>query len=595
MENYTISSNFKILSKIEEAAVFYNGAELTHTAKAALVKGSSEVYVGGFSPGTDPKSIKVKTTNGVVVSSFEFSVNYLKEESLGETAQKLKEEIKGQQKEYEKVNTAIQINEDMLNLLRESIEKKTSGPKKGADIDDLMKALDFFKTKSVELEDALREDREKSGLIREKINDLSAQFNQESAKNTKASGVLKLNLSAPADGGCELTIRCYTANAGWYPYHDINVAAADSPVKIISKAKVRQTTGIDWEKVKITLSTAVPSMGKTAPLFNAWFLNFVEPYRPPAGFARESMTLQKSSARLAQNAYSYDSKMADISAVMAPEEECCEYESSEPVYIVNGAAVDSGYFYTIDPSMIKENVYLDPAAAGTLGYHASGGAYVITLKSGMEDFVTESENQLNVTYEIDLPYSIPGNGKEQSIELKSSDVAAAFISYCAPKLDYETYLIAEIAGWESLGLLSGTANVTYDGTFIGETYINADSTQDKLSLTLGTDRRVTVKREKLKEFSSKGLFGSDMKQEFAYRLTVRNNRTTAGRMILKDQYPISSNKEITVELSKESTPFSFNKEDIGVVTWEYDMQPGETKVFNLVYSVKYPKGKELNL
>ncbi len=590
MEDYIISS------KVEEAAVFYNGAELVHTAKAALVKGSSEVYVDGFSPSTDPKSIKVKTTNGVVVSSFEFSVNYLSDESLGEQAQKLKEEIKTQQKEYEKVNTAIHINEEMLNMLRESIEKKTSGPKKGADIDDLMKALDFFKTKSVELEDALFEDREKSTSIREKINDLSAQFNQESAKNTKTSGVLKLNLSAPADTDCDLMIRCYTANAGWYPYHDINVASADSPIKVVSKAKVRQTTGIDWEKVKITLSTAVPSMGKTAPLFNAWFLNFVEPYRPRAAVPTEHMKFQKNNARLVQNAYSYDSKAAEISAVMAPEEECCDSAYSEPIYVVDGSVVDSGYFYTLDQSMIKENVYLEPAAvASTLGYHAPGGAYVITLKSGMEDFVTESENQLNVTYEIDLPYSIPGSGKEQSIELKSSEVSASFIYYCAPKLDYETYLIAEIAGWESLGLLSGTANVTYDGTFIGETYINADSTHDKLSLTLGTDRRVTVKREKLKEFSSKGLFGSDVKQEFAYRLTVRNNRTTAGRMILKDQYPISSNKEITVELSKESTPFSVNKEDIGVVTWEYDMQPGETKVFNLVYSVKYPKGKELNL
>ncbi|MBZ3934878.1 DUF4139 domain-containing protein [Methanimicrococcus blatticola] len=586
MENYTISS------KVEEASVFYNGAELVHTAKATLKKGSSEVYIDGFSPSTDQKSIKIKTTNGVVISSFEFSVNYLKDESLGEAAQKLKEEIQAQQKEYEKVNTAIRINEEMLNMLRESIEKKTSGPKKGADINELMKALDFFKTKSVELEDALFDDREKSNLILEKINDLSAQFNQESAKNTKASGILKLNLSAPADCDCDLMIRCYTSNAGWYPYHDINVATADSPVKIISKAKVRQTTGIDWEKVKITLSTAVPSMGKTAPLFNAWFLNFVEPYRPPVSVPG---IMQKSAARLVQNDYSYDSKMAEVSAVMEYQEECCDFNPVEPIYVIDGVIVDSGYFYSIDQSMVKENVFLDPAtAASKFGPHASAGAYVITLKSGMEDFVTESENQLNVTYEIDLPYSIPGNGKEQSIELKSSEMPATFIYYCAPKLDYETYLIAEIAGWESLGLLSGTANVTYDGTFIGETYINADSTSDKLSLTLGTDKRVTVKREKMKEFSSKGLFGSDMKQEFAYRLTVRNNRTVAGRIVLKDQYPISSNKEITVELSKESTPFSFNKEDIGVVTWEYDMKPGESKVFNLVYSVKYPKGKELN-
>ncbi|MDR0766956.1 MAG: mucoidy inhibitor MuiA family protein [Methanosarcinales archaeon] len=593
MENDT----YTITSKVEEAAVFYNGAELVHKAKASLVKGSSEIYIEGFSPSTDQKSIKVKTSNSVVVSSFEFSVNYLKEESLGETAQKLKDEIKIQQDELKKVETDIRINDEMLFLLRTSIEKKTSGPKKGPNIDDLMKALDFFKTKTAELENSIREDREKANQIREKVNDLSNQFRQESSKNTKSSGILKLNLSAPADCDCDFVIRCFTNNAGWHPYHDINVAAADSPVKIVSKAKVHQKTGIDWEKVKITLSTAVPSMGKTAPLFNTWFLNFAEPIRPTiaASMGRVSeIRAAPAPALMAQRAYSYEEIAVDECAYV--QENCDMDYCPEPIYVVNGSITDAGYFRSVDQSMVKESKFLDSAAAiNMFGSSASGGAYVMTLKSGMEDFVKESDNSLNITYEIDLPYSIPGNGKEQNIELKSSEMPASFMYYCAPKLDYETYLIAEIKDWEKLGLLSGKANVTYDGTFIGETYIDADSTRDKLSLTLGTDRRVAVKREKLKEFSSKGLFGSDMKQEFAYQLTVRNNQNKAARMVLKDQYPISSNKEITIELSKESTPFTFNKEDVGVVTWEYNMQPGETKVFKLAYSVKYPKGKELNL
>ncbi|WNY28507.1 hypothetical protein MmiEs2_06960 [Methanimicrococcus stummii] len=588
MENYTI------LSKVEEAAVFYNGAELVHKAKAALSKGSSEIFIEGFSPGTDQNSIKVKTTNGVVVSSFEFSVNYLRDETLGEEAQKLKEEIKIQQKTLEKVDADIRIHEEMLSLLQESIEKKTSGPKKGPDIDDLMKALEFFKTKSVELDGAIREDREKAEQIREKIYDLSNQFNQESVKNTKTSGILKLNLSAPADCDCDFEIRCYTENAGWYPYYDINVPAADSPIQILSKAKVRQTTGIDWDKVKITLSTAVPSMGKVAPLFSTWVLDFVKPIPVPA-----SMPLgQMKQKRMAQNAYSYDNieKMAEVSCCMESVEEYCDEKIySEPIYVIDGVISDSGYFNSIDASMIKENKYMSPSeAVGTFGSFASGGAYVMTLK-GMSDFVSVSENQLNVMFEIELPYSIPGNGKEQSIDLKSDEVKADFMYYCAPKLDSETYLIAEIPNWEKLGLLSGNANITYDGTFIGETYIDADSTRDKLSLTLGTDKRVAVKREKLKDLSSKSLFGNDIKQEFAYQLTVRNNQNKAARMVLKDQYPISADKEITVEVSKESAPFTYNKEDIGVVTWEYEMQPGESKTFKLVYSVKYPKGKEVNL
>jgi uncharacterized protein (TIGR02231 family) len=213
----------------------------------------------------------------------------------------------------------------------------------------------------------------------------------------------------------------------------------------------------------------------------------------------------------------------------------------------------------------------------------------------MDDYVTYSENQLNLIFNIDLPYTIPGNGKEQAIELKNQEVDASFKYYCAPKLDTETYLLAEIADWEKLNLLSGNANITYDGTYVGETFIDAASTQQNLTLTLGTDKRVAVKREKMKEYSSTGFLGNDVKQEFAYQMTVRNNRNEAVRMVLKDNYPISTLKEITVELSKETSPPTVNKTEMGVITWEFDMQPGEIRTFKLVYVVKYPKGRTLNL
>jgi len=283
-------------------------------------------------------------------------------------------------------------------------------------------------------------------------------------------------------------------------------------------------------------------------------------------------------------------------AVCADEAEYLPAEPAAPLYIVDGVVANASYYASLDPSMIKNVEYLAASSAvHTYGTAASGGVYIVTLKGGMEDFIQQSENQLNISFEIDLPYSIPGNGKEQSIELKKQEVLAEFKYYCAPQMDSETYLLAEIADWEKLNLLSGNANVTYDGTFVGATYLNAESAQKILSLTLGTDRRISVKREKMKEYSSSNFLGNDVKQEFAYRLTVKNNQNRPIKMILKDRYPISTYKEVAVELSKETTAPSTNLEEIGVLAWEFEMQPGDSKVFKTVYTVKYPKGKELNL
>ncbi len=582
--NANAVDNKNVNSKIEEVTVFFQGAELIHTANATLSKGNNEMWIEGLSPQIDQNSIKIKTSNSVVVSSFEFSVNYLAEKSLSANARKIQDAIKEQQKSLEQVSTQIKINTNLLSILQKSIDKKASGTETGLSIDELVKTMDYYKTKAGELEQTLSVDREKEGEIKKRLQELRAQFEQESLKNNKTSGILKLSLSSPVDGNCNFTISYYTPSAGWMPYYDINVAATDRPVKITSRAKVRQVTGIDWEKVKITLSTAIPSSGKIAPLFQTWFLQYINNVNI-RGVARQK--------EMMQNSYSYDMDMKMVSEEIAA---APEPPQGTPLYIVDGVPVDISYFASIDQSMIKDIQQLSGSqATGMYGSAAANGVIIVTMKSGMDDYVTQSENQLNLSFNIDLPYSIPGNGKEQGIELKNQEIAATFKYYCAPKLDTETYLLAEIADWEKLNLLSGNANITYDGTYVGETYIDAASTHQNLTLTLGTDKRVAVKREKMKEYSSTGFLGNDTKQEFAYLMTVRNNRNDAVRMVLKDQYPISTLKEVVVELSKDTTPPSVNKEDLGVITWEYDMQPGESRTFKLVYVVKYPKGKTLNL
>ena len=344
----------------------------------------------------------------------------------------------------------------------------------------------------------------------------------------------------------------------------------------------------------MTLSTATPSNGKVAPLFSAWFL---ENYRPEP----------RLSAEMAQNSYSYAMKEArslEVSEVlngsMVAEEsgrDMLKKEAQLPLYIVDGVPVDARYAQSLDPLSIKNTEVLDRnSATGMYGSRASNGAVIITLKSKMDDFITQKDNELNVVYNIDMPYTIPGNGKEQTIDLQAKETTAEYKYYSAPKLDTETYLLAEISDWEKLNLLSGKANITYDGTYVGESFIDTRSTHSKLTLTLGSDRRVPVKREKMQDYSSTRFLGNDVKQVFTYRLTVKNNQNKPVKMVLKDQYPISTQKNIEVELiSKDTTPWTANKEDMGVITWEEELKPGETKVYQISYSVKYPKGSNLNL
>ena len=232
-------------------------------------------------------------------------------------------------------------------------------------------------------------------------------------------------------------------------------------------------------------------------------------------------------------------------------------------------------------------------ATAIYGAQAAAGAILVTLKDALGDYITVKDNELNVTFDIDLPYDVPGNGKEQNVSLKEFPVNTLYKYYAVPRLDKDAYLLGEVADWEQLNLLPGEANIIFEGTYIGKSYIDPNSTQDTLNLTLGKDKRIVVKKEKLKDFSSVKFLGSNKKQVFTYEITVKNNKKEAISMLLKDQYPLSTNKDIEVELTESKD--AANNTELGVLTWKLQLAPGEVKKVRVSYSVKYPKDKYVNL
>ncbi len=516
-----------IQSQLTDATVFFRGAELNHKASVYLNKGENEIIIDNLSADFDINTLKIKTSGNVLVSMYEL-INE-NTTSNQETIAKMQDSIKTYNQELEQIQSDLRVTENLLELLQEGIENNIeSKDENRLGIDDLVKAMDYYSNKSKELKDNQLKYKRRDQEIRYEINFISSRISKQQSEATKTSTKLRLLLAAPQAGTCNLSFSYYTPLASWLPYYDINVESTDKPIKIISKAKVRQTTRVDWDKIKLTLSTSSPSNGKTAPLFNAWFLYNNIPARD-VYYDMDEIVIQ--------NAYSYKQSLSGASAII-----------EEPQQ------------HTLD------------------------------------NYVNLSENELHQEYAIDIPYSVSGDGKDISINMTTQEMNAEYKYYCAPKLDTDVFLIAEIPNWQRLNLLSAKANITYDGTYVGESYINAQSTSEKLSLTLGSDKRVSVKREKMHDYSSTKTFGSDIKQVFTYKITVRNNQKKSIDLVLKDQYPLSTQKDIQVELiTKETTTWTHNIEELGVITWEEKLKAGETKTYQISYSVKYPKDSHLNL
>ncbi len=158
-----------------------------------------------------------------------------------------------------------------------------------------------------------------------------------------------------------------------------------------------------------------------------------------------------------------------------------------------------------------------------------------------------SENQTNFEFNIKVPYDIPSDNKQYTINIQESSLPATYEYYCAPKIDREAFLLARITGWENLNLLSGEINLFFEGTYVGKSTLNVRNTRDTLDLSLGRDKGIVVTRAKLKDFTEQKTIGSNIRETRTWEVTVRNSKKQALNLRIEDQFPISMNKDIVIE------------------------------------------------
>jgi uncharacterized protein (TIGR02231 family) len=517
-----------VASSLQSVMVYRTGAEMVHTARARLAQGNSELLIDDVSTTLDPASIRISCSGDVTVMAVSFSKDYLQPETVAPFVKKLEDSIDMLGKEQERLEVLTKSDEELLELLNSN--KNVGGAQNGVSAIELAKMMDYYRQQQVSIRTELAGYADKAARLKQVSESLENQIAEEEKKNEKTSGRILLQLLSPMGGTYDFTVSYLTAAAHWDPAYDLKVTGSSDPLQLLYKARLVQSSGIDWKHVKLSLSTSMPSQGGNAPVLKAKFLRFAE--------------------ALVSVGYANGNVANTLSA---------QAEGIEPKRI----SVDG-----------KE-------------FNNKGG------ENGLGDYLTVTDNQLDVVFDIDIPYDIPSNGKEQGVVLKEYKIPCTYQYYAAPVAEREAYLLGQMQGWEKLNLLPGEASIMVEGTYIGRSFIDPGSTQDTLNLTLGRDKRIVVKREKVTDFSSVKFLGSNKKEVFTYKITVRNNKKEKAELLLKDQYPISTDKDIEVELL-DNGGAAVNK-DNGVLTWKLELAPGQSQEFRVSYSMKYPKDKTVNI
>lgn len=519
-------------AKVNTANVYRQSAELQNSASVTIPAGNSEIVIGNISQEIDEKSLQIGINNkNVTILSSQFTDDYATDFKLDTTnpiIKKVNDSIKLVENAIVKSNIELEANNKVLELLDKNQTVLVGS--NTSTVAQLTQLADYYTKKRIEISTKLVAIRKDIVDLQTKLTRLksSLKTNEQKEAEEFASGVLVLKIMSRTAGSVRFDINYLANRVSWNPLYEVKGEKISDPLDVTLKAVINQKTGLDWKDVKLSLINGVSSRNNTAPVVQPWFL-----------YGQSKDERDKLNG-IPGSAPGINVRLKSVA----------EYSS---------------------------NVAIDEVVVQ--GYSANAG-------------FSANSNQLNVSYDVDIPYNILSNGQDHIINLFQQNIPATYEYFAAPRFSNDAFLLAKIKDFSKYGLLTAPANIIFENMYIGETTINPNQTDAELNITLGNDRRISIKKEDIKDKSSDKFLSSSREKVVTYDLIIRNNKKESINIEIKDGIPLSNNEAIKVEVLETSG--AKKDDETGILLWNLKIGASETKKLRVSYKVKYPKDFILN-
>jgi len=534
-----------VKSTVERVTVFTQGAQVFRSANITAGSGITHLVFTGITQDINPQSIQAGGKGSFIVTDVKHRIKYpepIKQKPVPkevtaeiESLEDTLTELGFRKFEIEDRLAAYQLEKDMIWK-----NKLTKGEGKSDSLEVLIGAMDFFHKRLGELNTLIGKAKREQFKNNTAINETNTRLQELRAYKQDTDPdkpyvaenqvVVTISADAPATGTVEISYM--VSGAGWTPSYDLRATNTTEPIKILYKANVFQSTGEDWKNVRMKLSTSNPNRSHIKPSLPIWYINYYT--------ATRQVTIA-GSARGARP------------------------QSTDNANYISGEE---------ERALSKQLSDLSPAQSAA-------------------NYSQMVETMANVEFDIKLDYDVPSDGISHMVAIKSESLPAKYIHYLVPKVESEAFLLARVTGWENLNLLPGSANLFYDGTYVGQTVINPNVINDTLDLAMGRDNAITVTRTRLKDKEGNKLLGPEITRTISYELRVKSNKSKPINLVMEDQIPVSNNKDIKVEIKDEG------KADYNLATgglrWDMKLDGLTTKSVKFVYEVTHNKDMPLSM
>ena len=518
-------------AKVTAVKVYRNSAELQNTVSFSVPSGISEIVIGNISEEINEKTIQIGVNSkNISILSSQFTSDYSTDFKMDTTNPQIK-----------KVNDSIKIVENLISKNRIELDANKKAVElldknqtvlvgsNSSNVAQLTQLTEFYTNKRIELENKLVSLKTKGDDLSKKLSRLKSSLKTKEQKEAEEF----------ADGVIVLKLMSPTAGNIKLNINYLTDNVSWKPYYEIKAEKISAPLDVTFKAI-VKQNTGLDWKGVKLTLINGNSSrnNYAPTVSPWFIYAR------------------------------SPKEREIQREEA---------------------SLIKTRAVASKAEYADKDIALEGRAEVVAV--GYAGFNVNT-NELNTSYDIDIPYDILSNNEDHLISLYQQKIPADYQYFTAPNYNREAYLLAKIKDFSKYNLVSAPASIIFENMYIGETRISPDQTNNEMNITLGNDPKISIRREDIQDKSGEKFLSSYREKVITYDLVIKNNKKEQISIEVKDRFPLSNNEAVKIEVLDKSG--AAKDDEKGFLTWNIKLSPSETKKLRVSYKVRYPKDYTIN-
>ena len=513
-------------AKVTAVKVYRNSAELQNTVSFSIPSGISEIVIGNISEEINEKTIQIGVNSkNISILSSQFTSDYSTDFKMDTTNPQIK-----------KVNDSIKIVENLISKNRIELDANKKAVElldknqtvlvgsNSSNVAQLTQLTEFYTNKRIELENKLVSLKTKGDDLSKKLSRLKSSLKTKEQKEAEEF----------ADGVIVLKLMSPTAGNIKLNINYLTDNVSWKPYYEIKAEKISAPLDVTFKAI-VKQNTGLDWKGVKLTLING---------------------------NSSRNNYAPTVSPWFIYARSPKEREIQREEAS----LIKTRAVASKAEYADKDIALDDRA--EVVAVGYAGFNVN-------------------TNELNTSYDIDIPYDILSNNEDHLISLYQQKIPADYQYFTAPNYRREAYLLAKVKDFSKYHLVSAPASVIFEDMYIGETRVSPDQTNNEMNITLGNDPKISIRREDIQDKSGEKFLSSYREKVVTYDLIIKNNKKEQISMEIKDRFPLSNNEAVKIEVLDKSG--AAKDDEKGFLTWNIKLSPSETKKLRVSYKVRYPK------